>query len=184
MKVAQIPSWGFPGVHCFDYRMFYCWRILSGKLFLHRWRIGDFDVIIQFVLIFVSRKLLRGLSERPLSEKTGFWWQASNSSPWSHVSLASMQGTYNESSQLRPRWIWSKTGLYWLLFYYFFLVFILFHTCVLTAFSPLSQRKKERIVLPVYFYSTTKHWNSFFIHPCVHLSNQLHTPWHCFLKFI
>lgn len=42
----------------FDYRMFYCSRTLSWETVLHLWGIWGFDVIIQFVLIFVSHKLL------------------------------------------------------------------------------------------------------------------------------
>lgn len=147
MKVAQIPSWGFLGVRCFDYKMFYCWWILSWKLFLHHWGIGDFDVIIQFVLIFVSHKLLRGLSKRPLSEKTGVQWQASNSSPRFHPPPGSTQGTYTQFSQLRPWWIWSENRVVVFAVLLFFSIFVPLHVCILTAFSPLSLPKKLRIAL-------------------------------------
>lgn len=174
MKVAQIPSWGFLGVHCFDSKMFYCWWILSWKLFLHHWGIGDFDVIIQFVLIFVSHKLLRGLLERPLSEKTGLQWRAPSSPPRFHPPPASVQGVYSECSQLEPWGIWSENRV---------VVFAVPPSYFFTpAFSPLPLPKKEKISLACLLIFNHKRL-AFLLHPSMHPSVQ-HTPrcW-CF-KFI
>lgn len=90
------------------------------------------------MLIFVSHKLSRGLSERPLSVKTGFLWQVSNSSPSFPLSLASMKGTHNEFSQLKPKQKQRCTGYS---FFFIFPIFIPLHTCVLTAFSFLFHRR-------------------------------------------
>lgn len=165
MKVAQIPSWGFLGVHCFDSEMFYCWWILSWKLFLHHWGIGDFDVIIQFVLIFVSHKLLRGLLERPLSEKPGCSGehQALPSTPSTSSFCA---GFYRECSQLEPWGIWSENRV---------VVFAVPSSYFFTpAFSPLPLPKKEKrsfACLPIFNHKTL----SFLLHPSIHPSVQ-HTP--------